>query len=124
MVRSSWRATHFAVALVAAAVITITLATPASAHGTGSWLYPPQVALKLGNKGFDGASCTGKGAYRFTNRSSPNDHQTWLFKHFECFEYNGVGYPGVVFLCVHSLSGRRIMITRTMQNKAYRPCRF
>jgi len=125
MTRSSSRAAHCATALVTAAAVTTTLATtPASAHRTGSWLYPRQVALKLSNKGFDGASCTGKGVYRFTNRSSPNDHQTWLFKHFECFEYNGVGYPGVVVLCVHSLSGQRITITRKMQNNAYRPCRF
>jgi hypothetical protein len=124
LVTSSWRATHLAAALVAAAVVTITLATPASAHRSGSWLYPPQVALKLGNKGFDAASCSGKGAYHFTNRSSPNDQQTWQFKHFECFEYNGVGYPGVAFICVHSLSGSRIIVTRVMQNNAYRPCSF
>jgi hypothetical protein len=83
------------------------------------------VAFKLDAKGrFDRPACTGKGAYRFTNRSSPNNRQTWLFKHFECFTYNAVGYPGVVFICVHSLSGKRIRVGRVMQNNAYRPCRF
>jgi hypothetical protein len=120
---SSWAA-RLAVAFVAVVGVTITLAGPATAHRSGSWLYPPQAAFKLDAKGFDSAACTGKRAYRFTNRSTPNDHQTWQFKHFECFTYNGVGYPGIVFICVHSLSGRRIMISRVMQNNAYKPCRF
>ena len=101
------------------------VAAPVSAHRTGSWLYPPQVGSKLDATGrFDLPACTGKGRYRWTRRSRPNSQQTWQFRHFECFTYNAIGYPGVVFMCVHSLSGGRIAITRVMQNNAYRPCRF
>jgi hypothetical protein len=121
---ASRHAAHLVAAVAAAAVVTTTLATSASAHRSGSWMYPPQVAFKLSAKGFDAASCTGKGHYHFTNRSTPNNHQTWQFKHFECFEYNGIGYPGVVFICVHSLAGSRIMVTKVMQNNAYRRCTF
>jgi hypothetical protein len=100
------------------------LASPANAHRSGSWLYPPQVAQKLNGRGFDGPTCIGKGSFRHTVRSSPNDRQSWQYKHFECSQYTGVGYPGIVVACVHSLADRRIAISRVMRNNAYMPCRF
>ena len=110
--------------LLVAALSAAVIAAPVSAHRTGSWLYPPQAAAKLDAKGFDGAACSGRGAFRYTRKSRPTNRQTWHYRHFECFTYNGVGYPGVVFICVHSLSRGRISISRVMQNNAYRPCRF
>jgi hypothetical protein len=113
-------------ACVIAAVLAALLGVntdPARAHRSGAWMYPGQVAAKLSAR-FVSPACSGRGAYRFTNRSSPNDQQTWLFKHFECYSNNGVGYPGVAYICVHSLAGRRILVTRVMQNNAYRPCQF
>jgi hypothetical protein len=105
-------------------VVVAALSTAASvdAHPSGSWLYPPQVAAKLSAKGYPNFACTGRRGYRFTRFSRPDNLQTWQYRHFECFAYNGVGYPGLVYVCVHSLSNMRIAVTRVRQDSPVGPC--
>jgi hypothetical protein len=91
-------------------------------HLRGSWMYPPGVVAKLENRGYPSPACSGRGSYRWTNRSRPDDHQTWQYKHFEC--YSGVNPPTIKWLCVHSLQHRRIFISRVMIGDAYRRCHF
>ena len=108
-------------ALVAVALAAAVVIPAGSGHAVGSWLYPPEVGLKLAAKGFTLPACSGRRAYRFTSRSNPNNQQTWQFRHFECFTYDN---RGTVFICAHSLDAGRVAVTRVMLNNAYTPCRF
>ena len=108
-------------AAVFAAWLGVSASSAAEQHRSGAWFYPPQIARALAYRGYASPACSGRGAFRWTWRSSPNDHQTWLYRHFECFS----GYPPTMtFFCVHSLKSGGIYISRIIDANAYRPCRF
>lgn len=111
-------------ALGLAAALAAIAAPVAAPHAVGTWLYPPQVGLKLEAKGFPLPACNGRRAYRFTSHSNPNSAQTWQFRHFACFTYDAVGGRGSVYICAHSLAGGRVSVTQVTFNNGYRPCRF
>src|SRR5688500_7773141 len=103
------------------AVVGALVAPVGESHPSGPWLYPPAVALKLEAKGLPLPACSGRRVHRFTARSSPNNAQTWQFRHFECITYDAVGGRGQLFICAHSRVGGRVAVIRVMSNNGYAP---
>lgn len=94
----------------------------ASAHPGGSWRFPVEIQQALESRGAVLAICGGRGARRFTDRSTPNP-ATWLYRHFQCSIADGPtsGWR----LCIHTVGRRGLVISRRMHSsRGYRPCRF
>jgi hypothetical protein len=103
-------------AVLTVAALSVAVPQRAAAHGDGSWMRAAEVQLRVENRGYELAICSGRGPLRLPVPIA--DSQYAYFKHFECF----VNVRGSGVLCVHTRPGRRIAVA--LRPAEQRRCRF
>jgi hypothetical protein len=99
-----WRVRRFVLGVaVAAAAVTAAFSQVAAAHSGGSWMLAMDVQLRVEQRGYELAICSGRGPYRIPFPTV--ERKNLLFRHFECFVNDPVGV-----VCVHTRPGKRLVL--------------